>query len=60
MIYHINLEAGEPGKCSAKSGNCPFDGDDLHFTSEESARAGYEFYAAVEKAKSLQAWKKKP
>lgn len=58
--YHINLETGEPGPCSARKGNCPFGGDELHFTSEDGARQAYELIAAVEKAKTLQAWKKKP
>ncbi len=58
--YHINLESGEPGPCSADKGNCPFGGDELHFTSEDAARQAYELIAAAEKAKTLQAWKKKP
>lgn len=58
--YHINLETGEPGPCSARKGNCPFGGDELHFTSEDGARAAFEVIAAAEKAKALQAWKRKP
>lgn len=58
--YHINLETGEPGSCSARKGNCPFGGDELHFTTEDGARAAFEVIAAAEKAKALQAWKKKP
>lgn len=37
MRYHINPTSGLPGLCSAKPGNCPFGGDENHFTSAESA-----------------------
>lgn len=57
--YHINLETGEPGKCEASIKACPHGGDELHFTSMEAARQALEIIAAAEKAKSLQAWKKK-
>lgn len=40
--YHINTKTGEPGKCSATQGNCPFGGADEHFTSAEAAREAYE------------------
>lgn len=36
--YHINSKTLEPGKCSAVQGNCPFGGDDEHYTSMEAAR----------------------
>jgi len=39
--FHIN-EAGEAGACAATKGNCPFGGEDDHFTSAEAARAFYE------------------
>lgn len=42
MRYHINPNTGESGKCSAKSGNCPFAGEDQHFTSPEAARSAFE------------------
>jgi len=34
--YHIN-DNGEPGKCRAFSGNCPFGGSDAHYDSENAA-----------------------
>lgn len=39
--FHVNGK-GEPGKCSAQEGNCPFGGSDDHYPSEEAAREGYE------------------
>lgn len=39
--YHINGK-GEPGKCSAEKGNCPFGSDDEHYTSAAAARTAYE------------------
>ena len=39
--YHLNWK-GEPGKCSAKEGNCPFGGADDHFDSPETARQAFE------------------
>jgi len=39
--YHINSK-GEPGKCSAKSGNCPFGSAEEHYSSAEDAQAAYE------------------
>lgn len=39
--YHLNKN-GDPGVCSAKPGNCPFGGEEDHFTSAESARAAFE------------------
>lgn len=38
--YHINPETGDPGKCSADEGKCPFGGE--HFPSEAEARKSYE------------------
>lgn len=40
--FHINSETGEPGECSARLGNCPYAGDDEHFTSKEAARKHFE------------------
>jgi len=57
--FHINPETGEPGNCTASSGNCPFGGDEIHFTSKEAARAAYEMIASFEKTKALGAWKRK-
>lgn len=42
MLYHINTRTGNPGKCSAKPGNCPYGTPETHFTSPEAARAFYE------------------
>jgi ADP-ribose pyrophosphatase YjhB (NUDIX family) len=39
--YHINPE-GNPGKCSAASGNCPFGSDAPHYDTEQEARDAYE------------------
>jgi len=44
--YHINPKTGNPNKCSAKEGNCPFKGEDgaeaQHYESRDAAGAGYE------------------
>lgn len=42
MTFHVNPETGEPGKCSAKKGNCPFGADEPHFESKAEARLHYE------------------
>lgn len=42
MKFHINPATGEPGKCSAERGGCPFGGEDDHYTSKEAARAAFE------------------
>jgi hypothetical protein len=42
MRYHINPKTGEPGKCSAKNGGCPFGGENEHYTSPEAAREAFE------------------
>jgi hypothetical protein len=36
--FHINPSTGEPGKCSATKGNCPFGGPSHHYGSIEEAR----------------------
>jgi hypothetical protein len=38
--FHVNPETGDPGKCSAEDGRCPFGGE--HFESEAEARNSYE------------------
>lgn len=38
--YHINPKTGNPGACSAKEGNCPFNAE--HFATKDEARAAYE------------------
>lgn len=45
--FHINGK-GEPGKCSAAQGNCPFGSDEEHFTSAEAARDAYELQMSDE------------
>lgn len=40
--FHLNPNTGNPSKCSAKSGNCPFAGDSEHFESVEQARKYFE------------------
>lgn len=40
--FHVNPETGEPGKCSAAEGNCPFKDVSEHFESAAEAREGYE------------------
>lgn len=40
--FHLNPNTGNPSKCSAKSGNCPFAGDSEHFESMEKARTHFE------------------
>ena len=39
--FHINGK-GEPGACQAQEGNCPFGGDDDHYTSKDGARKSFE------------------
>jgi len=40
--FHINPETGNPGKCSAADGNCPYGSNAPHFSSAEDARSAYE------------------
>ena len=40
--YHINPKTGNPGRCAATSGNCPFGDDDHHYSSPEDAAQAYE------------------
>jgi hypothetical protein len=39
--YHINGR-GEPGKCSAQKGGCPFGGEGQHYSTSDDARKAYE------------------
>lgn len=39
--FHIN-EMGNPGKCSAQKGGCPFGEESDHYDSADSARSGFE------------------
>jgi len=41
-IFHVNPENGNVGVCSAQNNNCPFGGEEIHFTSKEAARLNYE------------------
>jgi hypothetical protein len=54
--YHLNKN-GDTGLCSAAKGNCPFGGDEDHFTSPEAARSAFEasqnaFETPLQKAKT--------
>lgn len=40
--YHINPKTGNPGRCRAELGNCPFGGAEEHYDSVESAAKAYE------------------
>lgn len=50
--FHINPETGNPNKCSAKSGNCPFGSDSEHFESKNEARAHFESKNSEQSLKS--------
>lgn len=50
--FHINPETGNPNKCSAKSGNCPFGSDSEHFESKAEARLNFEYQNADGSLKS--------
>jgi hypothetical protein len=39
--FHVNAK-GEPGKCSAQNGGCPFGGESDHHSSPEDARKAFE------------------
>jgi hypothetical protein len=41
-LYHISPTTGNPNRCSAKPGNCPFGDADKHFPDKESARKSFE------------------
>jgi len=40
--YHVNPATGEPGRCTAENGNCPFSDVSDHFDTAVEARVGYE------------------
>lgn len=50
--FHINPETGNPNKCSAKNGNCPFGGNSEHFDSKDEARSHFEHKNADQSLKS--------
>jgi hypothetical protein len=41
-MYHISPTTGNPNKCSAKEGNCPFGAEQEHYASKAEARAAFE------------------
>lgn len=49
--YHIKPASGEPGRCYAKAGNCPFGADAPHFATAEEARKSFESSMAEKTAK---------
>ena len=42
MLYHYNPATGEPGRCRAEQGKCPFEEISGHHPTEEAARQAYE------------------
>lgn len=44
--FHLNSN-GDAGICKASQGNCPFGGDEDHFTSPEAARSAFEATQAI-------------
>lgn len=40
--FHINTKSGVPGKCTAKSGNCPFGEYTPHYATRELAQEAFE------------------
>jgi hypothetical protein len=40
--YHISPSTGNPNKCSARDGYCPFGDETVHFSTKEEARTFYE------------------
>lgn len=47
MAFHIN-DKGEPGKCSATQGKCPYGGEHQHYPSAEVAQKAYELSMAAQ------------
>ena len=42
MAFHVNPKTGNPGRCSAIKGGCPFGGEQKHFKSKEEAHEAFE------------------
>lgn len=42
-MFHLNPKTGNPNRCTAKEGNCPFGADAPHFESKDAARESYEY-----------------
>lgn len=40
--FHVNPATGEPGRCTAENGNCPFSEVSEHYENATQARIGYE------------------
>lgn len=45
--FHVNPESGNPGECKAEV-QCPFGGDEAHYTSADNARKAFELSMAGE------------
>jgi hypothetical protein len=56
--FHINPSTGNPNKCSAKSGNCPFGDDSEHFESKQAAREHFENQNSSSSLKSSRSFRK--
>lgn len=61
--YHVNPETGEPGRCTAKVGNCLYGDSAPHFETKEAAHQHFEAtqvgsFASAEKKSSLPAYAK--
>lgn len=52
--FHINPQTGNPNRCSAQEGNCPFGGQEEHYSSKDEARKAYEVRMGEGLKKSLQ------
>lgn len=42
MTFHVNPKTGNPGRCSARNGNCPFGNAEEHYATKEQAREAFE------------------
>lgn len=42
MSYHLSPGDGNPRRCQAREGNCPYGEDEPHYPSMSAAREGYE------------------
>ncbi len=49
--FHVSTD-GNPRVCTASKGNCPFGGDENHYTSKEAARAAFEASEAIPESTS--------
>lgn len=60
MKYHINPETGNPGRCTASAGKCPFLSESLHYETVEAARAGFESAMRISKEENYLAFDGEP